>query len=152
MSTWPQFDSSCDWGDCDELNVGYRNDTEDCGWLLVCQQHYDAEPNKENVGRFITETELQSLQSRLAQMGQERDEVIRLLSPDISLDLLDAARHLMFDHAVNKRSANKYQTENAALREENARLRQQVTTLDDDLKGTVNHCNEYHEDHYPETS
>lgn len=45
---------TCDWGDCDDVSVGFRKDfdlddpaSSLRGWLSVCRRHYDDEPNEE---------------------------------------------------------------------------------------------------------
>jgi hypothetical protein len=50
---------ACDWGDCDETAVGFRNEVDDHGWLPVCTVHYEAEPNKTLIAKFVLESALQ---------------------------------------------------------------------------------------------
>jgi hypothetical protein len=57
---------TCDWGDCDDMAIGFRNEVEDQGWLPVCGTHYDAEPDKSLVAKFISE-------SVHAELERERD-------------------------------------------------------------------------------
>jgi len=60
---------TCDWDDCDEMAVGFRNEVDDHGWLPVCATHYEVELNKKLVAKFVLESTLRK-QSELAEAAK----------------------------------------------------------------------------------
>lgn len=41
------YSLTCDWGDCDELIVGFRYDAWGHGWLVVCSGHSGLEEKRQ---------------------------------------------------------------------------------------------------------
>lgn len=103
-------------------DVGLRN-AQFIDRIRVWSKCADGYPLDEHINNIATENE---------RLREERAKAIKLLSPDVPrTDLCDAARQIVFAHALERGSAEKLQTQNAALREQLAH----VTASLEELRG-----------------
>lgn len=114
-------------------DVGLRN-AQLIDRIRVWSKCADGYPLDEHINNIATENE---------RLREERAKAIKLLSPDVPrTDLCDAARQIVFAHALERGSAEKLQTQNAALREQLAQTQQELADAKADEEYDCNRIKE----------